>query len=743
MHLAPLIQDLAVILAVAGLTTLLFQKIRQPVVLGYLVAGIIVGPHTPPFQFVKDIHGVQIWAELGVVFLMFTLGLEFSFRKLARVGGSASITALTEVVVMMTVGYVVSRALGWSKTDGLFMGAILSISSTTIIIKALDELKLKSRRFAELIFGALIVEDLLAILLLVGLTTVSTQHSISGLVLLSAAAKLILVVAAWIIAGYFLLPRFMAYVGRVGNNELVTVVALGLCLGLVVIATKFEYSAALGAFIMGSILAETSLLHRIEARMAPLRDFFGAVFFVSIGMMIDPNVLWEHKEVVVLFSIITIVGKILSTSLGTLASGQTLKNSVQVGFGLAQIGEFSFIIAGLGATLEVTSDFIYPITVAVSLVTTFTTPYLIQVSGKAATKIENVLPARLQDVLTRYALWSETRRTGHQSQREFYLQLLRWVINGLVVSVVFVVTSEIALPHLSDYYDFASEVVLKAGVWLGALLLSAPFVWAMLTAFPRRGLHHHEMTRWFFRVVAVLWVGGLSTEFFPARYVMLGITVVLVSLFGIFYRRLERSYAWFERRFLSTFDTEGGNGEGRSSSEELRRLAPWDAHLVKLVVHPNAKIAVKRIDEAKLRTRCGVNIVVIHRGEKTIVSPLPSEMILPGDELLVLGTDEQIEKFRDEVEPPQEMLDKVRTASDYEMRHLRLTKHSPFTTHTIRQSGIREDYGAIVVGLERKHERSINPDSDLELESGDILWVVGEKKHLDRLAAARVPDPGS
>jgi CPA2 family monovalent cation:H+ antiporter-2 len=742
MHLAPLIQDLAVILAVAGLTTLLFQKIRQPVVLGYLVAGIIVGPHTPPFQFVKDIHGVQIWAELGVVFLMFSLGLEFSFRKLARVGGSASITALTEVVFMMAVGYVVSRALGWSKTDGLFMGAILSISSTTIIIKALDELKLKSRRFAELIFGALIVEDLLAILLLVALTTISTQQSISGLVLLSAAAKLILVVAAWIIAGYFLLPRFMAYVGRVGNNELVTVVALSLCLGLVVIATKFEYSAALGAFIMGSILAETSLLHRIESRMEPLRDLFGAIFFVSIGMMIDPKVLWEHKEAVALFSVITVVGKILSTSLGTLASGQTLKNSVQVGFGLAQIGEFSFIIAGLGATLGVTSPFIYPIAVAVSLVTTFTTPYLIKVSGNAAAKIENALPERARDVLTRYALWSENRRTGHQGQREFYLQLLRWGINGLVVSVVFVVTSEVALPRLSGY-EFTSEVVLKAGVWLAALLLSAPFVWAMLTAFPRKWHQHGELTRWFFRVAAVLWVGALSTEFFPARYVMIGIAAILLSLFGIFYRRLERSYTWFERRFLSSFENEGGKSEGRHSPEELHRLAPWDAHLVKLVLHPNAKIAAKRIDEAKLRTRCGVNIVVIHRGEKTIVSPLPSEMLLPGDELLVLGTDEQIEKFRDEVEPPQEVLDQVRTASDYEMRHLRLTNHSPFTANSIRKSGIREEYGAIVVGIERKHERSINPDSDLELQNGDILWVVGEKKRLDRLAAAKVPDQGS
>jgi CPA2 family monovalent cation:H+ antiporter-2 len=736
MHLPALIQDLAIILAVAGITTLLFQKIRQPVVLGYLVAGLIVGPYTPPIQFVKDIEGIRIWGELGVVFLMFSLGLEFSFRKLARVGGTASMTALTEVVFMMGIGYGCGKLLGWNATDGLYMGAILSISSTTIIIKALDELKLKTRRFAELIFGALIVEDLLAILLLVGLTTISTQESISGLVLLSAAGKHILVVAGWIIAGYFLLPRLMAYVGKIGNNELITVVSLALCLGLVVVAAKFHYSAALGAFIMGSILAETSLLHRIESRMESLRDLFGAIFFVSIGMMIDPKVLWEHKETVLLFSVVTIVGKILSTTLGTLLSGQTLRNSVQVGFGLAQIGEFSFIIAGLGVTLGVTSDFIYPIAVAVSLVTTFTTPYLIKLSGPAAAKIEEMLPQRTRALLTRYALWSESRHTGQHGKKAFYLQLLRWGVNGLIVSVVFVVTAEVALPHLSGY-GFTSEVVLKAAVWLGALLLSAPFVWAMLTAFSRKAHQHGELTRWFFRVAAVLWVGGLSTEFFPARYVMLGIAAVLIALFGFFYRRLERSYTWFERRFLSTFDHDDKKGEERNSSAELQRLAPWDAHLVKLVVHPNAKIAAQRIEEAKLRKRCGINIVVIHRGEKTIVSPLPSEILLPGDELLVLATDEQIEKFRDEVEPPREVLDRVRTATDYEMRHLRLTNHSPFTAQSIRNSGIREVYGAIVVGLERKKERSINPDSDLHLESGDILWVVGEKKHLDRLAAAR------
>lgn len=457
MHLAPLIRDLAVILGVAGIMTLLFQRIRQPVVLGYIIAGILIGPYTPPFQLVTDIPSIKTWAELGVIFLMFSLGLEFSFRKLIRVGGSAAITASFEVLFFVPAGYLVGKLLGWSSVDSLFLGAMLSISSTTIIIKALDELKLKKHRFAELIFGALIVEDLFAILLLVALGTVAVTQSLSVVALSMATLKLVLVVGGWFIAGYFVVPRFMRYVGRIGSDEMLTILSLGLCLALVVFANHFHYSTALGAFIMGSIIAESPVLPRVERNIASLRDLFGAIFFVSIGMLIDPRVLWNHLGTVVILCAFTIVGKILSTGFGALLSGQTLRNSVQVGFGLAQIGEFSFIIAQLGLSLKVTSDFVYPIAVAVSLVTTFTTPYLIRISGRAAIAIESWLPARLRNGINRYATLAEARRAGGYDKKQDLRPLLRWGINGLTTSVIFVACSEWGLPVLNGKLSLGDE----------------------------------------------------------------------------------------------------------------------------------------------------------------------------------------------------------------------------------------------------------------------------------------------
>ena len=431
MHLAPLIRDLAIILGVAGLISLLFQRIRQPVVLGYIIAGILIGPHTPPFQLITDIPSIQTWAELGVIFLMFSLGLEFSFRKLARVGGSAAITAGAEVLFFLPAGFLVGKAFGWTSIDSLFLGAMLAISSTTIIIKALDDLKLKTHRFAELIFAVLIVEDLIAILLLVGLTTVASNNTISPLELLSASLKLVLVVGGWIISGYFIVPRFMKYVGKVGNNELLTILSLGLCLALVVFANHFHYSTALGAFIMGSILAESPVLHRIENGVASLKDVFGAVFFVFIWMLIDSTALWEHKRAVSVLCLVTHVGQILSTSLRALISGQSLRNSVQVGFGLAQIGEFSFIIAGLGLTQ---SNKPIPLSdrSCCFLVTTFTTPYLIRfrscsLCARGATS--KTLDRRTQSLRRTI----RGQRAGADGRREAFRPILRWFSTDLLL----------------------------------------------------------------------------------------------------------------------------------------------------------------------------------------------------------------------------------------------------------------------------------------------------------------------
>lgn len=737
MHLAPLIQDLAVILGVAGLMSLIFQRIKQPVVLGYILAGMIVGPHTPPFQMVMDLSGIQTWAELGVIFLMFSLGLEFSFRKLARVGASAGITAGAEVLFFLPVGYATGKFFGWSSMDSIFLGAMLAISSTTIIIKALDELKLKTHRFAELIFGVLIVEDLIAILLLVGLTTIATHDSVSALSLLTAAAKLILVVGGWFIVGYFVVPRFIKYIGRVGNNEILTLLSLGLCLGLVVFASHFHYSTALGAFIMGSILAESPLIHRIEERMESLRDLFGAIFFVSIGMLIDPRILWEQKGVIAILCAVTIFGKIFSTGLGALLAGQTFKTSVKVGFGLAQIGEFSFIIAGLGVTLHATSDFLYPVAVAVSLVTTFTTPYLIRLSGPLSEWLEKNLSKKLINLLNRYAKWHETRGKSGEKREKFFRLLSRWFINGLTISIIFVSCSELLIPYLKTFSPM-SNILLQAMSWVIAVALSSPFIWGMLFSFKDYNAENSNQdsrsTKFLllvFQILTLIWIAALSLEFFPARYVGIGTGAALSIGIGLFHRRLGESYHWFESRFLSAFEPNRSEDHWAS---DLRKLAPWDAHLVRIQIHPNAIYSGKSLIETQLRSKYGINVVAIRRGLESLIAPKPTERLFPHDEILVLGTDECIETVRSYLTDPSATSLSHATLTGYELKQIEFHSNSHFTPGvSIRNSGIRERYGAIVVGVERDGKHMMNPDSDMPLENDMVLWLVAPSENFDRL----------
>lgn len=734
MHLAPLIIDLSIILAVAAIMSFIFQKIRQPVVLGYILAGVIVGPFTPG-KLIIDIPTINTLAELGVIFLMFTLGLEFSFRKLLSVGVTAGIAAGCEVLFFLVVGYGIGQWLGWSSMDSMFLGAMLAISSTTIIIKALDELKLKNHRFASLIFGILIVEDLFAILLLVGLTTLATSETFSVVSLLYAGLNLLLVVGSWFITGYFIVPRIMTYIGKNGNNEMLSLVSIGLCLMLVVLAAHLGYSPALGAFIMGSILAETELLHRIEDQTAPFKDIFGAIFFVSIGMLIDPQVIVEYKEVIILLCVVTIIGKILSTSFGALISGQSFKNSVQVGMGLAQIGEFSFIIASLGVTLKATSSKLYPIAVAVSLVTTFTTPYLIKYSGSVAEKLENLLPKKLRDYLNRYMIWSEYRRSGHAKNKDIILLIGRWLANGIIVTLIFNLGVNTIAPYVKELQDESLKRWSHILTWIITLTASSPFIWGMIFTSKKNYLKIRNERNFIkavivllFPILTAVWVGVLSTKFISLKYIVPVTILVIIIAYLTLYRRLEFYYKWFERTFLETFEP-----KKNESLHSLPNLAPWDSHLVNLQVHPNANLVNKSLLKAQLRNKYGINIVAIQRGMETIVAPKPHEVILPMDTLIILGTDAQIDQAKPDLEQPLNVETKYPSGANYRLRNLTLSDKSPVVGHTIRESGIREKFHAMVVGIERENARIINPDTDFRIQSGDILWLVGENSTLEQL----------
>ena len=724
MHLAPLIKDLAIILAVAGIMSFLFRKIKQPVVLGYLLAGMIVGPHTPPFVLVKDLPSINTLAELGVIFLMFTLGLEFSFRKLTQVGFSAVITATSEVAFFLLGGYLVGRAIGWTPTESIFLGAMLSISSTTIIIKALEELNLKKHRFAQLIFGVLIVEDLYAILMLVGLSTLAQEQNFSILSLSFSALKLLFVVGCWFITGFFIVPRVIKHADKVSNPEMVTIISLGFCLALVVFANYFGYSPALGAFIMGSILAETTLIHEIEARMEPLKDMFGAIFFVSIGMLIDPHVLREHMGLIAILSVFTVIGKILSTSFGALASGQTPGRSLQVGLGLAQIGEFSFIIAGLGVALNAINKDIYPVIVAVSLVTTFTTPFFIKFSVPLSQNLEKKLPKNINLLLTRYGLWIEHHK--NQLRRHEYKGqiIVRWLISGMIMTLIFLLCRRFTSDMLKDY---------GLVVFMVPLILSLPFIWSMLFGHKRilaqsKVVEGIKLPVIISPLMTFVWIVALSALFFPLRYVLPVCAVFLTFFIGLTYKRLETSYHWFEQNFMDLFSPK------KTDDEDLfKHLAPWNIHLVNLKVHSNSMHVQSTLIKAQLRTRFGVNIVAIKRGLNNVVAPGPHEMILPGDEMIVLGTDEQIDLVREELEKPNLSEIQIRTIGDYELRYLSVDDLPKLAGKTIRQSGLRENFHSMIVGIERAGKRIMNPDTDSTLEKEDKLWLVGGRKDIERL----------
>lgn len=721
MHEIPLFKDLAIILGVAGVVTLLFRRIRQPVVLGYVVAGALVGPHTPPGSFLTDPGSLAAWAELGVVFLMFSLGLEFTFHKLVRVGVVAGGTALVKVGLMLLVGAAVARLLGWNATDGWFLGSILAISSTTLILKAVDELHLRSKKFLDLVFGVLVVEDLVAVLLLVGLATLGKADSNVGAEFLRAGVQLVFVVGSWILVGYFVVPTFFRFAGKHFDDETLTVLAVGLCLVLVAVAVHFGYSAALGAFLMGSILAETGQARRLETLVQPLKHLFSAVFFVSIGMLVDPRQVLELWPFVLLLSLLTLVGKTAFTVVGALAFGARPTHAVSAGLSLVQIGEFSFIIASLGVSLNVMRPELYPLAVAVSVVTAFTTPYLLRLTGPAERWIDAHLPPRLRLALDRYDRWI-ARISAHGSGRTRVVrQALRFVAGLIATTLVFIGSAKLLWPRLAGWLADASQ----AGVitWGVALALSAPFLWAMMFGSradgPERGSF---VLRLFARVATVLWVGFLSRPMLPsgtALYVTGGFAlfVVLAS-----YRNLERWYRWLESRFL------GNITAGKvDPADRLYELAPWDLRLVEARVHPHSDLAGLSLAEVRPREQYGVNVVAIERAGKALAPPAANDRILPGDCLLMLGDGEPLERFHDVVVDPSS---KPRAGS--EMSAFRLFRHhveeaSPLAGRSLRDANIRELLGAVVVGLERGGDRTMNPGPETKIAPGDVLWLVGDR----------------
>ncbi|HEK1686913.1 TPA: cation:proton antiporter [Pseudomonas putida] len=579
MHAISFIQDLAVIMLVAGVVTILFHRLRQPVVLGYIVAGFIIGPHTPPFGLIHDEDTIKILAELGVIFLMFCLGLEFSLRKLFKVGATAFIAAFLEIVLMIWIGFEIGRWFGWSTMDSLFLGAILAISSTTIIVKALNDLKMKNERFAQLIFGVLIVEDILGIGIIALLSGIAVSGSVSSGEVFSTVGKLSLFMIVALVIGILLVPRLLAYVAKFESNEMLLITVLGLCFGFCLLVVKLEYSMVLGAFLIGAIMAESRQLLKIERLIEPVRDLFSAIFFVAIGLMIDPQVLIDYAWPIVVITLAVVLGKMLSCGMGAFIAGNDGRTSLRVGMGLSQIGEFSFIIAALGMTLQVTSDFLYPVAVAVSAITTLLTPYLIRAADPLSIRLGKVVPQRLSRVLSLYGEW--LRNIQPQGEGAMLAAMIRRILLQVGVNLALV----IAIFFSGGYFavrigTWLSEWIgdvgqQKAVIWGAALLLSLPFLIAayrklkalsMLLAEmgvkPEMAGRHTQRVR---RVIAevipllsllviFLLLSALSASILPTNELLLVIAVVAAVVVALLWRWFVRVHTRMQIALLETLE---------------------------------------------------------------------------------------------------------------------------------------------------------------------------------------------
>jgi CPA2 family monovalent cation:H+ antiporter-2 len=733
-HVPQLIVDLSLILTMAGIITLIFKKLKQPIVLGYILAGLLVGPNFHLFPTITDIKTIEIWAEIGVIFLLFNLGLEFSFKKLVKVGNTAAITGLFEVAMMLATGFVTGQLLGWSKTDSLFLGGIIAISSTTIIFRAFDELGIKTQQFTRVVLGILVIEDLTAVLLMVLLSTLSISQQFAGYELLQSILKLFFFLTIWFLGGIFIFPTLLRRYSNLMNDESVLITSIALCFGMVFLVTQAGFSAALGAFIMGSILAETTHAEKIEQLLKPVKDLFGAIFFISVGMLINPSLLVEYAVPTAILVFVVILGKTTFVSLGAIISGQPLKKSMQSGMSLSQIGEFSFIIATLGLSLNVTSEFLYPIAVGVSVITTFTTPYMMKASEPLSEWLETRLPEKWRLYLNRYSTSTETiGQTTHWNQIiKSYLQTV--ILNAVVIIGIVLAASRQLADQL--HTRIPETFITNAVLFSITFLLISPFLWALVFKRSNRKAYSAIwLSRKYSRgpllllefsrvLIAILLMGFLLNSFFSTVTALSFAAGIMILGMGIFYQRLQVFYHKIEDRFLQNLNARQLEGSGKSK----KILLPWDAHFAFLEVSADSNLIGKSLQELRIREKFGINVVLIERGSKTIYLPNPTEVLYPCDRIEVIGTDEQLDTFRGHVEISIDGNKYLATEESVALARIVVKNEYNIRGKSIRNSHIREKTHGMIVGLERNGERILNPDSSMIIEDGDVLWVAGQKE---------------
>lgn len=745
-HLPGLIKDLALILIAAAVVTLIFKKIKQPVVLGYIMAGFLVGPYLSLTPTVVDFKNVEILAHIGVIFLLFSLGLEFSFKKLVRVGAEASITAFVEITFILIAGYYLGRWMGWSFMDSIFLGGMLASSSTTIVIKVFDESGLKTKQFAGVVIGVKIVEDIIVILLMVLLSTVAVTKQFEGSEMLFTIGKLIFFLGLWFITGIFLIPSLLKRTKKLLDDETLLILSVGLCLGMVVLAVTAGFSAELGAFIMGSILAETTVVERIEKIFNPVRDLFAGIFFVSIGMLINPDAIAEFRWPIVYVILLTLFGKFLSTTVGALISGQSLKQSIMVGMSMAQIGEFAFIVATLGLTLGVISNFLFPIAVGAWAITSFATPYLIRYSIPVFEIIDKNLPGSVKRRLANYASGTQNIKADSKWKTVLSAYFKIIIINGIILTGITLVWLKLVNPFFVKSIE--NEILGKIISLFVALLMASPFLWAIIARKPdtiaykelwlQRKYNHGpllviEILR---LLIGIMFIGFWIDTLFTTRGLLISFPIVLIVMI-VFSSRIQQIYQRLEMRFLDNLNQRDLDSKGKVSKPEWfsaeNSLASWDAHLIDLEVNADAVYIGRHLIDLAWREKFGINIAYIRRGNKIIYAPKRHDRLLPFDHIGIIATDEQLQTFQSVFDEKEITEPEERNVEDIVLFKMAVDQNNKLKGKTIRNSQIREKTNGLVVGIERDQQRILNPDSELVFEWGDIIWIVGEREKLQKL----------
>ena len=743
-ELSPFLVDLVLILVAAGIFSLFFKWLKQPAVLAYIVAGIVLS-----FFISKEnsrYEHLENWAQTGIIFLLFGLGLEFSFKKLMKVGATAIISTLFIVFTMISLGYVTGLCFGWSPMSSLFLGAMICMSSTMIIIKVFGDLKLTSKNFAGIVLGVLIIEDLVAVLLMVFLSTVAVSKTVEGLELLYSFFKLLGFLLFWFLLGTYLVPTFLRKMKRFLNDETLLIISTALCIGMVYLATAAGFSSALGAFVMGSILAETIDSERIEKLTLPIKDFFGAIFFVSVGMMIQPLTLGEYILPILIISLVVIAGQILSGTGGVLLSGQNLKTAVFSGFSLCQIGEFSYIIAALGLSLGVIESSLYQIIVSTSVITIFVTPYMMKLANPAYGFLERTLPQTWQDFLNKDS-------SAHPiNEQSLWKKLLKEMF--IMVLIYFFIC--VIIIYLALFYEVPFVQRLLPGikgnlvVSVSVIIFLAPFMRAIIIKKDRsdefRQLWAENKNNRgpliFTILIRVLMCAGLIMfvlfELFHTHFVIAFTLAIVLLIAFAESSHLKAGSISIERRFKENFNEKEKFRESKAplSKGFVNHVMARDLHLADFTVLPHYLIAGKTLKEVNFRQLCGMSIVTIIRGNIRINIPGGNERIFPGDHITLLGTDSQMEIFQKKIEENRLKFEtqEEQPASEVRIKQILIGPESHWIGKTIRTSGIQDKNNCLLIGIERNNTSMQNPNPDLVLEENDVLWLIGEYDNIMKIS---------